>query len=211
MINTRLCWLLEHRKLINPCQSGFRQYYSTLDQLINLEANICDAFINRQHLTAVCMDIEKAYDMVSRTRILNSLQKKYINGNIFHFIKNFLKLRKIKVRTNNILSEYETLDNGVPQGSIISVTLFTIAINDIISVIDPPIVASLYADDLTIYYKGKNPTNTQYILQECINKLQIWVNSNGFKVSKTKTEVITFNRTQENIKINLTLENIPLK
>ena len=44
-------------KFFDPNQSGFRQNRSTLDALINLETNICDAFVNDQHLLTVCLGI----------------------------------------------------------------------------------------------------------------------------------------------------------
>lgn len=94
---------------------------------------------------------------------------------------------------------------------MLSVILFIIAINEITSTITPPITAFLYVDDLTVIYKGKNPITTLHILQDCINKLQNWANNNGFKFSKTKTEVITFSRTQNESNIKLTLDGSEIK
>ena len=99
-VNYRLRWTLEHKKFFASQQSGFRQKRSTLDPLINLQTNISEAFKNKQHLIAVCMDIEKAYEMTWRHRILKTLEDQGINGNIFAFIKNYISQRHMQVRVN---------------------------------------------------------------------------------------------------------------
>ena len=43
---------------------------------------------------------------------------------------------------------------GVPQGSILSVTLFSLKINSSVSYLLPDIKCSLYVDDLAIYYSS---------------------------------------------------------
>ena len=56
-----------------------------------------------------------------------------------------------KVRVGNTYSDPYSQEAGVPQGSILSVTLFSLKINSIVSCILPDIKCSLYVDDLAIY------------------------------------------------------------
>ena len=148
IVNHRLLWYLEKHQLINKFQSGFRKFHSTYDHLINLQTEIQEALANQQHLSAVCLDIEKAYDMVWKHRILKILQKYGIINNIFNFIKNFLYSRTIQVRVAKSLSSPRTIENGVPQGSVLSVSLFLIAINYVMTNLSEPIKGFLFADDL---------------------------------------------------------------
>ena len=62
MINTRLMWFLESNGLITNSQCGFRSKRSTVDHLVRLETFVREAFIKKEHLTAVFFDLEKAYD-----------------------------------------------------------------------------------------------------------------------------------------------------
>ncbi|GFX53850.1 probable RNA-directed DNA polymerase from transposon X-element [Trichonephila clavipes] len=62
MINTRLVYVLERKKLISPLQRGFRKGRSTLDNLVFLESQTRDAFVKRNHLVSLFFDVEKAYD-----------------------------------------------------------------------------------------------------------------------------------------------------
>ncbi|XP_076392697.1 uncharacterized protein LOC143265297 [Megachile rotundata] len=153
IINARLKWFLEHNKLISSNQFGFRAGHSTTSHLVSLETHIREAFANNQH-ALVSLDIEKAYDMVWRHQILNNLKEIAVTGNMWHFVKNFINNRTIQVRYNGTLSQKTEIENGVPQGSILSVTLFLLAINDVGKISRMPVITSIFADDITILCKG---------------------------------------------------------
>ena len=110
-----------------------------------------------------------------------------MEGNVIKFIKRFLKERFIQVKANNILPEKTKIVNGVPQGSVLSVTLFLIAINYITVNVTSPIKGCLFADDYTIFCSEKSPQITQQLLQNILSKLQTWAENTGFKLSPSKT------------------------
>jgi len=83
---------------------------------------------------------------------------------------------------------------GVPQGSILSVTLFGLKINSIIKAISPGVECSLYGDDFLICYRSKHINIIERHLQQCLNKLSHWADTNGFKFSSSKTVCIHFCR-----------------
>ena len=76
---------------------------------------------------------------------------------------------------------------GVPQGSILSVTLFSIKINSLAKALNDNIEGSLYVDDFLICYRGKNLNTTERQLQLCLNQIEKWAMENGFKFSSSKT------------------------
>ena len=76
---------------------------------------------------------------------------------------------------------------GVPQGSILSVTLFCLKINSIVKALCPGVDCSLYVDDFLICYRSKYIHIIERHLQRCLNKLQEWADANGFKFSTSKT------------------------
>lgn len=132
IINTRLVYVLETRKALSPYQSGFRKGRSTIDNVLDLETRIRLAFLRRNHLVSVFFDIEKAYDRTWRYGILQDLFNLDIRSNLPIFIKNFLAYRQFRVRLGNVLSESYRQEEGVPQGSVLSVTLFSLKINNIL-------------------------------------------------------------------------------
>ena len=132
MINKRLTWFLESNNHISQFQSGFRSDRSTTDNLVRLETFIRDAFIKKEHVVAVFFDLEKAYDTTWRYGILKDIHKLGLRGRLPTFIENFLADRTMQVRVGSSLSDYYDQEQGVPQGGVLSTTLFSIKINDIV-------------------------------------------------------------------------------
>ena len=90
------------------------------------------------------------------------------------------------------LSDLYDQEEGVPQGSILSVTLFNIKINNIVKCLLNGINCSLYMDDFLICYQAKNMKTIERHLQMCLKKLEKWVDENGFKFSRSKTVCMHF-------------------
>jgi len=80
----------------------------------------------------------------------------------------------------------------VPQGSILSVTLFCLKINSIIKAVCPDVNCFLYINDFVICYPSKHIHIIERHLHRCLNKLQEWADTNGFKFSTTKTVCLNF-------------------
>ena len=144
IVAKRLRWYLQKNNLINILQSGFRSRRRTTDHLLRLHDAIYEAIANKRSVLSVFLEIEKAYDMVCREALLLKLLQLGITGEIFSFIKSFLTNRSFQVRIDSSYSEVKNLENGVPQGSILSPILFSILINDLPDVFSCP--AALYAE-----------------------------------------------------------------
>jgi len=80
----------------------------------------------------------------------------------------------------------------VPQGSILSVTLFAIRINSIVKNISPGVECSLSVDDFVICYRSQFIHIIEQHLQRSLYKLQEWTDLNGFKFSRSKTVCVHF-------------------
>ena len=139
MVNDRLVWYLESKKLITNVQCGFRKRHSTLDHLVRLESLIREGFVRRQHCVGVFFDLEKAYDTTWKYGILSDIFSMGLRGRLPIFIKEFLRDRIFKVRLGSCVSKSYPQEMGVPQGSILSVTLFSIKINSIVRELEPTV------------------------------------------------------------------------
>ena len=192
MINKRLVWYLESNNLITKLQSGFRAERSTNDNLVRLETFIRDAFIKREHVVAVFFDLEKAYDTTWRYGILKDLHNFGMKGRLPNLIKSFLEDRTIQVRVGSTLSDLYDQEQGVPQGAILSTTLFNVKLNDIINCLDYKTDGSLYVDDFCICFRSKNMRTIERHLQQCLNRIEDWATRNGFKFSKSRTQCVHF-------------------
>lgn len=106
IMNNRLKWFLEYHDLLHVKQSGFRNHHSTIDHLLNLSDNIRKTIARRKMLTAIFLDITKAYDLVWPKGVLFKMNKMGIKGKILKFCENFILNRKLQVRIGNSLYFY---------------------------------------------------------------------------------------------------------
>lgn len=194
MVNNRLVYFLETNKLLSPYQCGFRAGRSTVDHLVRLESIVREAFIRSQHCISVFFDLEKAYDTAWRYGILQDIYSFGIRGRLLRCVADFLEGRKFRVQVGTVLSRPFVQENGVPQGSVLSVTLFIIKMNSIANVIPPTVSFSLYVDDVQISCSSSNLTLCERQLQLTINRLVKWSTQNGFKFSPEKTVCVPFSR-----------------
>ena len=193
MVNERLVWYLEKNGLLAKQQCGYRSNRSTVDHLVRLETFIRDAFIHNQHLVAVFFDLQKAYDTTWKYGILKDLHNMGLRGNLPIFIGNFLSNRTFQIHLGTILSDkIFHQEEGVPQGAILSTTLFNVKINDIVKQVDPGVECSLYVDDFVIMYRSPTIDAIQRKLQHTIHRLEKWTLENGFTISKNKTVAMHF-------------------
>ena len=124
---------------------------STADLLIVLSDRIARAFNRSGATRTVALDISKAFDRVWHAGLLHKLKSYGISGQIFGFTSSFLSNRQLRVVLDGKSSQEYPVNVGVPQGSILSPTLFLLYINDLPdnAICD----IAIYADDATLYTK----------------------------------------------------------
>lgn len=60
LVNKRLQWVLEQNNLIPSIQCGFCKGRSTSEQLVAMEPELQDIFINKEETIGIFFDIEHA-------------------------------------------------------------------------------------------------------------------------------------------------------
>jgi Reverse transcriptase (RNA-dependent DNA polymerase) len=73
MVNRRLIWHLEKNKLLSENQFGFRKGKSTLDVLSVLENAACDAFVKKEYMALLSLDLTSAYDQCWRRGVIDNM------------------------------------------------------------------------------------------------------------------------------------------
>jgi hypothetical protein len=136
MINERLVWWLEHNQIINNSQNGFRMKRSCIDSLATLISDTEKQFYKKEQLAAVFLDIKGAYDNVTPAILIKDLIDLNIPNKLILFIYHLISYRQIHFINypgNISCPTYKCL----PQGSVLSPTLFNIYINKIDNIISP--------------------------------------------------------------------------
>jgi ribonuclease HI len=210
MITRRLQSHLEEINFYDH-QSGFRAGHSTLDALTRLESSAKESLLLNEYCVAVFLDIAGAFDSVWHHGLLQKLQNLGMTGYLPIFIQQFLNKRTIRVRINGSLSQSQSLHCGTPQGSVISPTLFNIAINDMFQHIPSSIKYSLYADDGAMWITSADLPEAVKTLQCALKKIEDWSHMWGFQICPSKTKAIIFSRKRNNIASPLQLLNNDIK
>jgi hypothetical protein len=94
---------------------------------------------------AVFLDIEKTFDTTWHTGLLYKLSKLDFSVSLIKLISSFLYKRKFFVLVEGEMSTPRIMKAGVPQGSILSLTMFNMYVNDTPEAIG--IHLALFADD----------------------------------------------------------------
>ena len=144
---------------------------------------------------AVFFDLEKAYDTTWLAGILQQLATWNIGGNMFGCLKDFLSDRYLKVRIGSEFSSAYSQEEGLPQGSVLSVTLFNVAINSLMDHVPVGVQGSIFADDY-IYCSGSSAVEVGRKIQGAIKCATDWAKSLGFRFSMQKTKAVRFTRTR---------------
>src|SRR3989454_11526874 len=79
----------------------------------------------------VALDMSKAFDTVNIHTLINKIHNTDIPPTIQKFTANYLKGRKAFTSYNQFTSKQQTIKTGVPQGGVLSPTLFNIYTSDI--------------------------------------------------------------------------------
>jgi hypothetical protein len=98
---------------------------------------------------AVWIDMEKAFDKVWHDGLRLKILKAGVGG-ISHWISHLLTNRTARVQLQGHTSRKASIQHGVPQGGVLSPTLFLMYINDVVENVRGDVHSSFYADDLAL-------------------------------------------------------------
>ena len=132
-------------------QHGFKHKHSTHNNLHNICRQITKGFNNPrrpQRTVAVALDMSKAFDTVNIHKLIHKLTLTNIPI-IIKFTANYIKGRQACTQYSSKLSKLKQINIGVPQGRVLSPTLFNIYISETSSS-PKDVQITTYADDITI-------------------------------------------------------------
>ena len=210
LVNSRLMWHLEQHQKLSPEQAGFRQNRSTEDQVTLVAQSIEDAIQDKKHTLAVWLDMEKAFDKVWRDGLRLKMRNCGVTGKMYTWISHYLCNRQARVKLNGRKSKRRYLNQGVPQGGVLSPTLFLIFIDDIVKELPKGVQGAIYADDLVIWCSEEYVTTARYRIQTALNKIEAWTKDWLIKTNPTKTTFTLFSLSTkvQNVKLTLNGHNL---
>ena len=157
--------------------------------------------INNKAATVIFIDFEKAFELASPAAVLHSLAKRGVRGCLLEWGKLYVLDREARVKFQGHVSEYKRLENGTPQGGILSPFLFNILMENF-AVLPLPqgVDMFIFADDVAVVARGPNRLpKAQRALTQVNNKAK----ELGLKINiqKIKAMAIKSHRPDTQLKI----------
>ena len=226
MVLHRLEIYLKINNIIITNQSGFRKNRQTKDNLLYVIQNAQEGFNKDEKTLSIFFDVAAAFDKVWHNGLIQKLIDLGVPYYLIAIIAAFLEDRTFTVKIEGKESGIYLILCGVPQGGVLSPTLFSIYINTIPMARLEKETCLLFADDLvyqlryTYKHNGKPIKNAQEnakgIAQNYLIELENWMNLWRLSLAPKKCGQLTFSRSRNNEKdetLDLKLYgiNIPLE
>lgn len=225
MVLTRLNYHLEEAQkepYFDPGQTGFRPGLCTQDSIFLLRRCL-QKRRGRKRVPGilVAVDLRKAFDTVAHEAVISALEDTKPGARILNIVRSFLEGRTFEIRSDIRNPRIYSSSIGVPQGAILSPTLFNLVMRGLATRLRRihGVRLTMYADDVTLWTEPGDPLRTTEdaanAIQDALNTLADYLKTTGMEVSPEKTKYILLGgSTVENEKVKLclagqTLERAP--
>lgn len=193
IILQKLNAFIDERNIILSEQYGFRKGKSCNHQLFRI-TNYINGNLKRKKSTGMLsVDLKAAFDSVWHEALLHKMVALEFPLYLVKMVESFLSNRRFVVSMGQTNSSEKTVDVGVPQGAVLSPTLFNIFLSDIPRKTSE-ILLALFADDTA-------GMATSHSTKAIINKLQRFSDSLcryfrtwRIRVNALKSEAMIFTR-----------------
>ena len=137
----------------------------------------------------VALDMSKAFDTINIHTLIRKLLQTNIPGTIIKFIANYIKGRKTYTTCRNHTSKQRQFKTGVPQGGVLSPTLFNIYTSDLPPP-SAPVQVMAYADDITI--TSTHTSTAKKYIQPYLHQVFAWTKQNNLLLNPDKITCTLF-------------------
>ena len=184
--------------------------------LIIAQNDLINAKSEGYSVGVMAFDLSAAFDTLCHSTLTKKLESSGISGTPLKWFKNYLSGRSQCVLWNGKLSTQLSVENGVPQGSILGPILFLAMISDMpkFHIRDSICVSSRvfgYADDTTTTVSGKDMGLLTNKCEEEASKLITFMSANRLAANDDKTHIMCIRRKVDKEEIEIKVGNSSIK
>ena len=151
--------------------------------------------MSQQQVTALCLlDLSAAFDTIDHSILLHRLSTWFgFNGKVISWLTSYLSSRRFMVTINSTSSAQSSLNQGVPQGSVLGPLLFILYTTPLSCLIsDSSLGHHMYADDNQLFISFATSEFSANILhlQATVDLVSQWMSANLLSLNQSKTEFL---------------------
>ena len=146
-----------------PMQHGYKTQHYTVTALHTLNNTVAKGFNQMAppaRTITVALDMSKAFDTINIHTLIRKLLQTNIPGTIIKFIANYIKRRKAYTTYRNHTSKQRQFKTGVPQGGLLSPTLFNIYTSEEITSDIQKHKQNIWKEHLDAHWDHRHNTHT---------------------------------------------------
>lgn len=178
-------------KVLPDEQYGFRRSHSGNHLLVRLTRLIKKALTEKESVGMTSYDMERAFDSIWHKALVHKMSILKYPLYLVKLVQSFLSGRSFHVSINGMDSANYVIRAGVPQGSVLSPSLYTIFTSDLnIANCDK----ALYADDTSFLSSSKSPKKILKNLNLASSQLSSYCSKWKIKLNAGKTQAAYFTR-----------------
>jgi hypothetical protein len=196
---------LRQNNLISKNQHGFIANKSCTTNLLESLDFITLKIEEKSGMLIIYLDFSKAFDRVCHRLLAHKLLAYGFKNDLIEWIASFLSERRQRVILGEAISDWTLVMSGVPQGTVLGPTLFTIYINDLIEQIRGHV--KFFADDSRIICTLENADsfnklveNVEIVMEWC-NIWKMSLNTDKCKYRGHQANLFTENIDISNLKL----------
>ena len=192
ILKCRLLNFFDERDDLTSNQHGFRKFHSTATYMVEMVSEIQNNTKTKTSTAGLYVDLQKVFDSVWVEGLIFKLREIGIQGKLLKILSWYLSHRQTTIQVNETFGTAFNCGLGVPQGGVLSPTLFAIYINDMLSGISGFGKCLQYADDTSIILSDLNHIQLSEKCQSSCDKLTAWLSKWRLKANCSKTDLLVF-------------------